>query len=152
MAYNLQLNEYAVENKIYLNKLEDVLNATLDASEECMNAKRKVLKQLPNIYKNTRLSKFITENTLYAPKLEYKIIKGLVLNVQKRMCWYLNVKEDESKCLLISTFAKTAYQDLILDNPKEGILKYYCKFIFTTKDGIQKFVSIPLFNFNVIVI
>ena len=123
----------------------------LDTSEKFLRAKEKLIKQLPNMYKNTRLSKFLIQTSPVATKIEYKKIKGLVLNIEKRMSWYLNVEQEKVKCLLISTRAKTAKEDLAFDDPKKSFFEYYAKAIVTEAEK-RKFIPVPLVDLNIIVI
>lgn len=133
-------------------KFDDIKNSIiLENGENFINAKNKLLKQLPNIYKNTRLQKFTIQSNPISAKLEYKRVKGLVLNVQKRMCWYLNLETIDTRCLLISTKARTANEDLIYDDRNKYFFDYYCKFIFQ-HNQVTKFICIPLVNLNVTVI
>lgn len=123
----------------------------LENSEKFTKAKEKVTKQLLNMYKNTRLTKYLIENNSVSQAIEYRKIKGLVLNIEKRMSWYLNVEQEKIKCLLISTKAKTAKEDLIYDDSKKYFFEYYAKVILMEGE-IRKFVSIPLIDLNISII
>jgi hypothetical protein len=86
-------NEAIASNILDIIKLQqEALPFVLENSEKYIKAKEKVIKQLVNMYKNTRLSKYLIQNNPIATKIEYKKIKGLMLNIEKRMCWYLNIK------------------------------------------------------------
>jgi hypothetical protein len=145
-------NEAIASNILDIIKLQqEALPFVLENSEKYIKAKEKVIKQLVNMYKNTRLSKYLIQNNPIATKIEYKKIKGLMLNIEKRMCWYLNIEEGQAKCLLISIKAKTSKEDLVQDDPKKHFFEYYAKFI-VTEEQERRFITIPLVDLNVSVI
>lgn len=149
---NVQDKENVVENILDIIKLQqESLPLVLENSEKFLKAKEKVLKQLPNMYKNTRLHKFTVQNNSVSTRVEYKKVKGLVLNIEKRMSWYLNVEESELKCLLISTNAKTANEDLINDDRSKYFFNYYGKLILNSTNE-RKFITIPLLDLNVVIV
>ena len=149
---NYGLDGNTASNILDLMKLQNNnLTASIESGERFINAKNKLLKQLPNIYKNTRLSKFTIEEAPTTVTMQYKRIKGLVLNVQKRMCWYLNMDPENTKCLLISIKAKTAKEDLANEDRTKYYFVYYCKFIFPSAEG-QKFIAVPLIDLNINVV
>jgi hypothetical protein len=152
LGSNISNAEVVVSNILDIIKLQqDNLPISIESSEKFAKAKVKVLKQLPNMYKNTRLTKYLIQNSPTSSKIEYKKIKGLMLNIQKRMCWYLNIEEEKTKCLLISTKAKTSNEDLVQDTPRKYFFEYYAKFIVTEGDE-RKFISIPLVDLNISVV
>ena len=161
MQYNLQNNSVNINYSLEVNTASEILDlmklqnnnltASIENGEKFICARNKLLKQLPNIYKNTRLSKFTIEEAPVMVTMQYKRIKGLVLNVQKRMCWYLNIDPETTKCLLISIKAKTFKEDLEPEDRAKYYFVYYCKFIFPSSEG-YKFVAIPLINLNINVI
>ena len=128
-------------------KTQDEFPCVIETEEKYLKAKDKILKQLPIIYKNTRMLKFCIESCPTLQKIEYRRIKGLTLNIQKRLCWHLKIEEGSSRCLLISIKARTANEDLIYDD-RAAFFNHYCKFIFPSADGIKKFITIPLVNLN----
>lgn len=139
-------------NILQIIKLQtESLPLVMDNSEKFLKAKEKLIKQLPNMYKNTRLSKYLIQNNPVVSRIEYKRIKGLVLNVERRMSWYLNVEEDKIKCLLISTRAKTAKEDLVNEDSKKHFFEYYAKVIVVEGEE-RKFVCVPLVDLNISVI
>ena len=147
-----QQTENTASSVLYIIKNQNnEIPTIIHTDEKFVNAKNKVLKQLDNIYKNTRLSKFEITNSQTKTQINYKRIKGLVLNIEKRMCWYLNLDPESVRCLLISIKARTAMDDLIYDDRNNSFFEYYCKFIFPI-NGEKRFVTIPLINLNVSVI
>lgn len=125
---------------------------TLETSERVVKAKEKIIKQLPNMYKNTRMVKYLIQNNPSPCKIEYKKIKGLMLNIAKRFSWYLDLEEENTRCLLISTKAKSYKDDITEEDRKKGFFEYYAKTIFPTKNGEIKFIVVPLYNLNISVI
>jgi hypothetical protein len=153
ITYSNEKNENKLSHDINnIIKFEDIHHSSIiENNEKIVNAKKKLLKQLSNIYKNTRLQKFTIECSPTSTQLEYKRVKGLVLNVQKRMCWYLNLDPQDVRCLLISIKARTANEDLIYDDRNKYFFDYYCKFFFTHENQ-NKFISIPLIDLNIVVV
>jgi hypothetical protein len=152
MANGSSNTESVVSNILDIIKLQqEALPLVLENSEKYVKAKEKVLKQLPNMYKNTRLTKYLIQHNPIITKIEYKKIKGLMLNIEKRMSWYLNIEEGKVKCLLISIKAKTAKEDLVNDDPKKHFFEYYAKFIVNEKDE-RRFITIPLIDLNIYVV
>jgi hypothetical protein len=161
------LSNYQVEQPIYTNKVQasvtnilDIMNAqkmeipvNMEVSEKAQKAKEKVIKQLSNMYKNTRMGKFAIQVNPHATQIEYKKIKGLMLNIEKRFSWYLDLPEGSVKCLLISIRARSAKDDLTPEDKARGFFEYYAKAILenTSSGGGKTFVIIPLYNLNIIV-
>jgi hypothetical protein len=141
------------ENTVYsiLDLLEAQKNnipVVLDVSESTMKAKEKILKQLPNMYKNTRMTKYLIEHMPVSVKIEYKKIKGLILNIEKRISWYLDVPQENIKCLLISTKAKSAPIDLAGEDMSKHFFLYYAKVIIT-EGQTRNAIPIPLYDLNI---
>jgi hypothetical protein len=122
-----------------------------DDSAKALKAREKVIKQLSNMYKNTRMAKYLIENSPIPFRIEYKKIKGLMLNIAKRLSWYMDVEEEEIKCLLISIKARSFKTDITEEEKDEGFFEYYAKAIFT-EEGETKFIIVPLYNLNIRVI
>lgn len=124
----------------------------MENSDLAFKAKDKILKQLANMYKNTRLNKHLIQNSPVPIKIEYKKMKGLILNIEKRISWYMDLELESIKCLLISTKAKSANVDLENEDRKKHFFEYYAKVIIS-KNGTEKtFIPIPLYDLNVIVV
>lgn len=123
----------------------------LETSEKFLKSKDKILKQLKNMYKNTRLTKYLIENNPVNQIIEYRKIKGLALNIEKRMSWYLNCEQEKIKCLLISKKAKTSTEDLIHDDVKKYFFEYYAK-IIVLEGEVRKFITIPLIDLNISIV
>ena len=123
----------------------------LENSEKFLKSKEKILKQLKNMYKNTRLTKYLIEHSPVSQVMEYRKIKGLVLNIEKRMSWYLNIEQEKIKCLLISKKAKTASDDLLHDDLNKYFFEYYAK-VIVCEGEVRKFISVPLIDLNVSIV
>lgn len=122
-----------------------------DDSVKALKAAQKVIKQLPNMYKNTRMSKYLLESGVMPFRVEYKKIKGLMLNIAKRLSWYMDLEEEEIKCLLISVKARSSKVDVSTEERSDGFFEYYAKAIFNI-NGEMKFIVVPLYNLNIRVI
>lgn len=114
--------------------------------------KEKIIKQLPNIYKNTRVLRFLIQHQPMPHSIEYKKIKGLILNIQKRFMWYAKFEEmKQAKVLLLSIKSKSVTYDLNRNDEFKDFFNYYTKIIFEHNNK-KYFISIPLVDLNIDVI
>ena len=134
-----------------LESQKNNIPVVLEVSERASKSKEKILKQLVNMYKNTRMTKYLIQNNPVVSKIEYKKIKGLILNIEKRISWYLDTPEENVKCLLISVKAKSAPVDLENEDRVKHFFEYYAKVIIT-EGAEKKFIPIPLYDLNISVI
>lgn len=105
-------------------------------------AKAKVIKQLSNIYKRTRLKKYTLPEAVEIQEVSIKKLRSMVLNIEQRMAWYVGIDDHRFvKCTILNTNT---------ESDENGL--YNCIANLTVDhDGTRFKASMPLYNLNIII-
>ena len=114
------------------------------SDEQLENVREKIIKQLPNVYKNTNIKKHMSEDGMPDPELRLVInakrLKSFALNIKQRAAWYSDIDK-----------MQFVYSDILNAPMTIENDRFYCaitRLKLSTKYGVYS-IDIPLYNLNI---